>query len=97
CRKIDGPFSDEIFAEKAAIDAIKMIEIKLSQGAKPGHGGILPKEKNTSEIAAIRLVPMGQDVISPPAHTVFSNPLELTEFIGRLRRLSGGKPVGFKL
>lgn len=97
CRKIDGSFSDEIFAEKAAHAAIKMIELKLSQGAKPGHGGILPKEKITPEIAGIRLVEMGQDVVSPPAHTAFSTPVELMEFIGKLRRLSGGKPVGFKL
>lgn len=97
CRKIDGTFSEEIFAEKAALPAIKMVELKLSQGAKPGHGGILPKEKITPEIAAIRLVETGKDVISPPAHTAFSTPLELMEFIGKLRRLSGGKPVGFKL
>lgn len=97
CRKIDGSFSDEIFAEKAAHPAVKMIELKLSQGAKPGHGGILPKEKITPEIAGIRLVQMGEDVISPPAHSAFSTPVELIEFIGKLRRLSGGKPVGFKL
>ncbi len=97
CRKIDGTFSEEIFAEKAKTPAIKMIEIKLSQGAKPGHGGILPKEKITPEIAAIRLVEMGQDVVSPPAHTAFSTPIEMMQFIGRLRHLSGGKPIGFKL
>lgn len=97
CRKIDGTFSEEIFAEKAAHESIKMIEIKLSQGAKPGHGGILPKEKITPEIAAIRLVEMGQDVLSPTAHTAFSTPVELMHFIATLRRLSGGKPVGFKL
>jgi glutamate synthase domain-containing protein 2 len=97
CRKIDGTFSEEIFAEKAATPAIRMIEVKLSQGAKPGHGGILPKEKITPEIASIRLVDMGQDVLSPPAHTAFSTPIGLMHFIGRLRRLSDGKPVGFKL
>ena len=74
-----------------------MIEIKLSQGAKPGHGGILPAAKLTEEIARIRNVPMGQDVISPPAHTAFSTPTGLLEFVRQLRALSGGKPVGFKL
>ena len=74
-----------------------MIEIKLSQGAKPGHGGILPEVKLTPEIAAIRHVPMGHDVVSPAIHSEFSTPLELLQFIEKLRRLSGGKPVGFKL
>jgi glutamate synthase domain-containing protein 2 len=97
CRKIDGTFSEEAFAEKAVTDSVRMIELKLSQGAKPGHGGILPKEKITPEIAAIRMVGMDRDVLSPPAHTAFSTPIELMEFIGTLRRLSGGKPVGFKL
>lgn len=97
CRNIDGTFSEEMFAEKAAHDAIRMIEIKLSQGAKPGHGGILPKEKITPEIASIRMVAMDQDVLSPSAHTAFSTPLGLVAFIARLRQLSGGKPIGFKL
>jgi glutamate synthase domain-containing protein 2 len=97
CRNQDGSFSEEMFAQKAALDQVKMIEIKLSQGAKPGHGGILPKEKITPEIAAIRLVGMEQDVVSPPAHTAFSTPLGLVEFIGKLRKLSNGKPIGFKL
>lgn len=97
CRNLDGSFSPEAFAEKSHIDQVKMIEIKLSQGAKPGHGGILPAGKNTPEIAAIRGVEVGTEVISPPAHTAFSTPLELVEFIARLRELSGGKPVGFKL
>lgn len=97
CRTPDGKFSEAVFAEKAALDAVKMIEVKLSQGAKPGHGGILPKEKITPEIAAIRLVDIGKDVISPPAHTAFSTPIELLEFLAKLRSLSGGKPVGFKL
>jgi len=97
CRNIDGSFSDEIFAQKAVTESIKMIEIKLSQGAKPGHGGILPKEKITPEIAAIRMVGSDQDVVSPPAHTAFSTPLELVGFIAKLRRLSNGKPIGFKL
>ena len=74
-----------------------MIELKLSQGAKPGHGGILPAVKLTEEIARIRHVPMGQDVISPAAHSTFSTPAGLLEFVRELRRLSGGKPVGFKL
>ena len=74
-----------------------MIEIKLSQGAKPGHGGILPAAKLTEEIAAIRHVPMGQDVVSPPAHSSFDSPLGLLQFVARLRELSGGKPIGFKL
>lgn len=96
-RTKDGKFSPEAFREKAALPQVKMIEIKLSQGAKPGHGGILPGKKNTPEIAEIRGVPPGVDVISPPAHTAFSTPLELLKFIDRLRQLSGGKPVGFKL
>jgi glutamate synthase domain-containing protein 2 len=74
-----------------------MIEVKLSQGAKPGHGGILPAAKVTAEIAEIRHVPLGQDVLSPPSHSAFSTPLELLEFLDALRLLSGGKPVGFKL
>ena len=74
-----------------------MIEVKLSQGAKPGHGGILPAVKLTEEIARIRHVPMGKDVISPAAHTSFSTPEGLLEFVRELRQLSGGKPVGFKL
>jgi glutamate synthase domain-containing protein 2 len=96
CRTEDGGFDPEKFADCAVQDAVKMIEIKISQGAKPGHGGILPAKKVTPEIAAIRGVPMGADVISPPAHSAFSTPIELLEFIGELRRLSGGKPVGFK-
>ncbi len=74
-----------------------MIEIKLSQGAKPGHGGVLPASKLTREIADIRKVPMGQDVLSPPSHSAFSSPTELVTFVAKLRALSGGKPVGFKL
>lgn len=97
CRNIDGTFSEEMFAQKAAIDTIKMIEIKLSQGAKPGHGGILPKEKITPEIASIRMVAMDNDVVSPPAHSAFSTPVGLVEFIAKLRTLSKGKPIGFKL
>ena len=97
CRTLDGCFDPVGFTENAGRDAVKMIEIKLSQGAKPGHGGILPAEKVTEEIARIRGVPLGRDVISPPAHTAFSNPAGLLEFVARLRELSQGKPVGFKL
>jgi len=97
CRGHDGNFNAELFAEKAQIEQVKMIEIKLSQGAKPGHGGILPAIKLTEEIADIRHVPMGQDVVSPPAHNAFSTPIGLLKFIRQLRELSGGKPVGFKL
>jgi glutamate synthase domain-containing protein 2 len=97
CRSEDGGFDSKKFARNASRDVVKMIEIKISQGAKPGHGGILPAAKITPEIAEIRGVPLGQDVISPPAHTAFSNPVGLLEFVARLRELSGGKPVGFKL
>jgi glutamate synthase domain-containing protein 2 len=97
CRDDKGRFSEERFTKRAALPQIKLIEVKLSQGAKPGHGGILPAGKVTEEIAAIRGVPMGQDIISPPAHSAFSTPIELMQFIKKLRDLSGGKPVGFKL
>ncbi len=97
CRDRNGCFNPETFAEKASLEQVKMIEIKLSQGAKPGHGGILPAAKLSEEIAAIRDVPMGHDVISPPGHSAFSSPTGLLEFVAQLRELSGGKPVGFKL
>jgi glutamate synthase domain-containing protein 2 len=97
CRNPDGTFSDERFADTAKLDQVRMIEIKLSQGAKPGHGGVLPGVKVTPEIAAIRGVEAGKDCISPPFHSAFATPLELVAFIARLRKLSGGKPVGFKL
>ncbi|MEQ8704307.1 MAG: FMN-binding glutamate synthase family protein [Phaeodactylibacter sp.] len=97
CRTPDGQFSPEAFTARVASDQIKMIEVKLSQGAKPGHGGILPAAKNTPEIAEIRGVPVGTSVLSPPSHKVFSTPEGLVRFIGQLRELSGGKPVGFKL
>lgn len=97
CRDTRGRFSPEAFAEKAALPSVRMIEIKLSQGAKPGHGGILPAEKNTPEIAAIRGVEPGTIVDSPPVHSAFDSPIGLLEFVARLRELSGGKPVGFKL
>lgn len=97
CRNDDGTFSDTRFAQQAADPQVKMIEIKLSQGAKPGHGGMLPAAKITAEIAEARGIPMGVDCVSPAAHSAFSTPLELVAFIERLRRLSNGKPVGFKL
>jgi glutamate synthase domain-containing protein 2 len=97
CRTPDGRFSPEAFEQKALSESVKMIEVKLSQGAKPGHGGILPKEKITPEIAAIRLVGMDKDVVSPSAHSAFSTPIGLLEFLQQLRKLSGGKPIGFKL
>jgi glutamate synthase domain-containing protein 2 len=97
CRTDDGRFDPDTFAQQAASDQVKMIEIKLSQGAKPGHGGVLPAAKVTKEIAETRGVPMGEDCISPPRHSAFSTPLEMMAFVARLRTLSGGKPVGFKL
>ena len=96
-RTKDGKFCPQKFAEQAALDAVKMIEIKLSQGAKPAHGGVLPKEKLTPEIAKIRGVPLGEDVLSPPAHSTFDTPEGLCHFIDKLRTLSKGKPIGFKL
>lgn len=97
CRKKDGSFDEETFTRNATLDQVKMIEIKLSQGAKPGHGGILPGAKVTEEIAEARGVSVGEDCVSPASHSAFSNPRELLEFIEKLRDLSGGKPVGFKL
>ncbi|MDX1722104.1 MAG: FMN-binding glutamate synthase family protein [Pseudomonas sp.] len=96
CRHEDGSFDPQRFAEQAANPQVKMIEIKLSQGAKPGHGGILPKHKVSAEIALTRGVPMGQDCISPARHSAFATPIELLRFIAQLRELSAGKPVGFK-
>jgi glutamate synthase domain-containing protein 2 len=97
CRNPDGSFSEERFAVNACDPQVKLIEIKMSQGAKPGHGGILPGPKVTAEIAAARGVPVGQDCISPARHSAFSTPVEMMHFIARLRLLSGGKPTGFKL
>jgi len=97
CRNDDGSFSPEKFRALAVDPQIKMIEIKLSQGAKPGHGGMLPAAKITPEIAEARGIPMGIDCVSPPAHSTFSTPKGLMEFVGQLRELSGGKPVGIKL
>ncbi len=96
-RDKEGNFSDDAFKANATKPNVKMIEIKLSQGAKPGHGGILPAKKNTPEVAAIRGVEPGTTVFSPPYHGAFSTPIELIRFVERLRNLSGGKPVGFKL
>ncbi|MES2775525.1 MAG: glutamate synthase-related protein [Bacteroidota bacterium] len=96
-RNIDGSFSEEAFAKKAALPNVKMIELKLSQGAKPGHGGILPAAKNNEEVAAIRGVTPHTTVASPPYHSAFNSPKGLIQFIATLRQLSGGKPVGFKL
>jgi len=97
CRDSHGNFDTQRFAEQAQRSEVKMIELKLSQGAKPGHGGILPAAKVTPEIAAARGVPLGQDCVSPARHPAFSTPIELMEFIARLRELANGKPVGFKL
>lgn len=97
CRRADGSFDPDKFAEQARSPQVKMIEVKLSQGAKPGHGGVLPAAKVTPEIAATRGVPMGQDCVSPARHSEFSTPLGLLQFVDRLRDLSGGKPTGFKL
>ncbi len=97
CRTAEGNFDAQSFAEKAVDPQVKMIEIKLSQGAKPGKGGVLPTEKITQEIADTRQVAMGKDCISPSSHTAFTTPLELVDFWQQLRELSGGKPVGFKI
>lgn len=97
CRHKDGSFNPELFAEQAQDDQVKMVEVKLSQGAKPGHGGMLPGAKVTAEIAEARKVDIGEDCISPSAHPAFSTPIQLLEFISELRRLSGGKPAGMKL
>ncbi len=97
CRDDQGRFDENLFSVEANRDEVKGIEIKLSQGAKPSHGGILPAAKVTPEIAAIRKIKMGQDVLSPPAHTAFTTPVEMMLFIQKLRDLTGGKPIGFKL
>ena len=96
CRTPEGRFNAEKFREQAADPQVKMVELKLSQGAKPGHGGVLPKAKITAEIAATRGVSMDGDCISPARHSAFDTPLELMGFIERLRELSGGKPIGMK-
>ena len=97
CRNDDGSFNEERFVENARTPQVKMIEVKLSQGAKPGHGGVLPAAKVSAEISATRGVPMGVDCVSPARHSAFSTPVELLQFVARLRELSGGKPTGFKL
>lgn len=97
CRDEKGHFSEELFRETAAKQTVKMVEIKLSQGAKPGHGGVLPAVKNTPEIAAIRNVKAYTKVVSPAYHQAFSNAEGLLKFVRRCRELAGGKPVGFKL
>lgn len=97
CRTPDGGFDADRFAEKAAHDSVKCVSLKLSQGAKPGIGGVLPGEKVDAEIARVREVPIGETVVSPPYHRVFSTPRELVRFVARMRELSGGKPAGFKL
>jgi glutamate synthase domain-containing protein 2 len=98
CRnRADGSFNPEEFARVASDDQIKMVELKISQGAKPGHGGVLPAAKVSEEISRIRGVGMGEDCISPAYHKAFSTPLQMMAFIGEMRRLSGGKPAGFKL
>ncbi len=97
CRNADGSFNDEAFEERSSLDVVKMVEIKISQGAKPSHGGVLPAAKVTREIAEIRLVNVGETVLSPPTHPEFDSPKGLLAFVQRLRDLCGGKPVGFKL
>lgn len=97
CRTKDGNFDPALFKENSSKPSVKMIELKLSQGAKPGHGGILPAKKNTTEIAKIRNVEPGKAVLSPPYHKAFSSPVGLLKLLQQMRELSGGKPVGFKL
>jgi glutamate synthase domain-containing protein 2 len=97
CRTANGAFDPDRFARTAQLPQVKMVELKLSQGAKPGHGGVLPAAKVSAEIAATRGVPMGFDCISPARHSAFSTPIELVQFVDKMRRLSGGKPAGFKL
>lgn len=97
CRDEEGNFNPEMFQEKAKLPEVKLIEIKISQGAKPGHGGVLPGVKNSPEIASIRGLKAGTTVLSPPSHSAFSDPASLIKFIERLRDLSEGKPIGIKL
>lgn len=97
CRAPDGSFDRERFVKTVSAPSIKMIEVKLSQGAKPSHGGILPGKKVTLEIAQARGVVVGETVLSPPAHSAFRTPRALVQFVSELRELSGGRPVGFKL
>ncbi|KRG71000.1 FMN-binding glutamate synthase family protein [Pseudoxanthomonas dokdonensis] len=97
CRDEHGKFDEQRFQQNAQLEQVRMIEIKLSQGAKPGHGGVLPAAKVSEEIALTRGVPAGRDCVSPSQHSAFSTPIELLQFVARLRELSGGKPTGFKL
>jgi len=97
CRTLDGRFDEKQFIKKANIDNVKMIEIKISQGAKPSHGGVLPAAKISKEIAEIRGIEMGKDCLSPPDHSTFSTPEGLLHFVKKLRELTSGKPTGFKL
>ena len=97
CRNAEGKFDETLFAEKSKMAQVKMIEIKISQGAKPSHGGVLPANKITPEISTIRGVPLNKDCDSPPTHSAFTTPIEMMHFIKKLRTLSGGKPIGFKL
>ncbi|MEM9685156.1 MAG: FMN-binding glutamate synthase family protein, partial [Pseudomonadota bacterium] len=97
CRTRDGAFDPEMFKDKANGDAVKCINIKLSQGAKPGLGGVMPAAKVTQEISDIRGVPVGEKCVSPPYHTAFTTPRELIEFVAKLRELADGRPTGFKL
>jgi glutamate synthase domain-containing protein 2 len=97
CRTADGRFDPDQFAEKAADDAVKCVSLKLSQGAKPGIGGVLPAAKVTAEIARYRGVPQGEKCVSPAGHSAFSTPRELIRFVAQMRELAGGKPIGFKL
>jgi glutamate synthase domain-containing protein 2 len=96
CRDRDGRFDESAFRERAALDAIKMIEVKLSQGAKPAKGGFLPGDKVTLRVAEVCQIPAGKDSVLPACHSAFSSPTGLLEFVGRLRDASGGKPVGIK-
>jgi glutamate synthase domain-containing protein 2 len=97
CRTHDGGFDAAKFEKMANLSVVKMIEIKISQGAKPSHGGVLPKDKITAEISEIRGIPMGKDCLSPPDHTTFDSPKGLMHFIEELRKLTNGKPIGFKI
>ncbi|MFB6805305.1 FMN-binding glutamate synthase family protein [Streptomyces sp. NPDC056387] len=97
CRTDDGGFDEAQFAEKAAHEQVKCVSLKISQGAKPGIGGVLPGSKVNAEIAKVRGVPQGRTIVSPPYHRVYSTPRELVRFLARMRELSDGKPVGFKL
>jgi glutamate synthase domain-containing protein 2 len=96
-RTRDGRFDPDQFTEKAGYEQVKAISVKLSQGAKPGLGGVLPAAKVSEEIARYRGVPAHEKCVSPPSHSEFHTPRELIRFLVRLRELSGGKPIGFKL